>query len=80
MEAVTTVPALGKAVINVTQSTSWKKHINYNKHMLIYGMELTSKAKTNHTSPSLVHNGCEGAEATYPGSLMHMSLDCSLLS
>jgi hypothetical protein len=28
--------------------------------MLIYGIELASQAKRNHTKSQLVHNGCEG--------------------
>jgi hypothetical protein len=59
MEVVTILPTPEKAVINVTQSTFFKEHINCNKHMLIYGMELASQAKRNHTKPQFVNNGCE---------------------
>ena len=59
MEVVTILPKPDKSVINVTQSTLLKEHINCNKHMLIYGMELASQAKRNHTKSQFVNNGCE---------------------
>jgi hypothetical protein len=49
MEGVTILPTPEKAVINVTQSTFLKEYINCNKHKLIYGMQLASQAKRNHT-------------------------------
>jgi hypothetical protein len=57
MEVVTILPTPEKSVINVTQSTFLKEHINCNKHMLIYGMELASQAKRNHTKSQFVNNG-----------------------
>jgi hypothetical protein len=59
MEVITILPTPEKAVINVTQPTFLKEHINCNKHMLIYGTELASQATRNHTKSQFANNGCE---------------------
>ena len=57
MEVVTILPTPEKVVINVTHSTFLKEHINCTKHMLIYGMELASQAKRNHTKSQFIYEG-----------------------
>jgi len=53
MEVVTILPKPEKSVINVTQPTLLKEHINCNKHMLIYGMELDHKLRETIQNHSL---------------------------